>query len=186
MPRLKNCEICGAENTFIGALRSRKCIACKHPMDWMHKITCKNCGSQNRATTLELSSGNCYSCKKPLAWSVNPDSYVPNEIPLKARVIAGAFALILMALSVHAIYSQRLVMPYGGRRGRGLILEFIGFETIVPILAILLGAIGFLATVIDHYDRRFNEATYKTIINLSLGLSFFLYTISIFFGHRMA
>ncbi len=182
MPRLKICEICRTENTFIGALRSRKCLACKHPMDRVHEITCKNCGSQNRATPLELSSnGNCYSCKKPLTWTVNPDSYVPNEIPLKKRIKAGACALFLMALSVDAIYSQRLVIPHARRR-----VEYIGFETIIPILAILLAAIGSLAIVIDHYDRRFNEATYEAIIGRSFLLSFFLYLISVFFGHEMA
>ncbi|MNZ78389.1 hypothetical protein D3C78_969580 [compost metagenome] len=117
---------------------------------------------------------------------MNPESYIPNEIPLKARVIAGTLALVLMVLSAQAIYNQRIVMPYGGRRSRGIVLEFIGIETVVPILAILLAAVGFLAVVIDHYDKRFNEATYKAITNTCIGFSFFLYIISVFIGHRVA
>jgi hypothetical protein len=186
MPRIKRCENCSTENTFVSALRSRKCVTCKKPMSWMHEVTCKNCGTTNEATSLELSTKACLSCKKPLLWTTNPELYIPNKVPLRGRIIFGVISILLIVLSVQAIFTQRIAIPYGGKYSRGVTLEFIGPEIAFPVLAIILAAIGFLAVVVDHYDKRFNEETYKIIANICIGVSLTLYIVSIFIGHRIS
>lgn len=180
--RIERCS-CGADNTLISPAKSYKCKACGGLMDWRLKIACLNCGAENRTNSERALSRVCQKCRQPLDWSVNPENHVPNSIAFKAQLTSGLFAALLFGVSIYAIVHEHLIVPYG-RRGRAR-YEFFGFEIMLPVISLVLAGIGFLAIIIDHYDRRQNEWKYKRLSALTLAAGYTLYFLSIFVGHKV-
>ena len=90
--------------------------------------------------------------------SVAPQPYVPNSVPLSVRLqlavlAAGLLLYICAGLAVGHVY-----LPT--KRG-GVLLGGSGTLVIVLGVAVLLMAV--LLKIVDHYDRRPNEATYVAL-----------------------
>lgn len=88
--------------------------------------------------------------------------YRPNRIRLRARVFVAFFAAILIAYGVHGLFIDDIFIP--GRRSAGI--HFQGLPAICLFSAMCLAASAYIALIVDHYDRRDNEATYQKIVNV--------------------
>lgn len=166
-------------------MKSRKCTSCKAPMDWRLKVKCSECGITNRINRSEVRSSWCSSCYTPIRSSAAPEDYIPNVIPLRERMASIFIFVILLGLSAYAIIYQHVEMPIGGRRHASL-YEFNGYEITVPVICFAFAMIGFLSSFVDHYDKRQNEHIYRAVRRYCLTIAFFLYVVSIFFGHKVA
>jgi len=181
--RKETCDSCGTQNHFVSQRKSYRCTKCHAPMDWRFRVTCENCKHANRILSTEQMISCCSKCDQPLDWSINPEKHVANQIPRKTRAAALLFVAVFAGLSIKAIIDQRLTLPYG--RYSRIKLEFLNAEIILPVVSLLMLAIGFGAMIADHYDRRRNEWLYRRIINVSLWSGIFLYFLSAFFGHSV-
>jgi hypothetical protein len=187
------CDHCGCENTRTSVKentlrfsnRSNWCIACKNRLDWRPRIKCINCQEINRLGKYQFERGWCRRCKKPIQWSVNPKNYIPNHITKFEQIICAVASVLLFFLSAKGIYLNKAYFLY--KKGYSVFtVEFIGFEMIVPILCMLFAATSCLATIADHYDKRFNEYIYQRFIKWSMYIALILYVLSLFFGHKVA
>lgn len=177
-----HCENCGTENTFITNIKSLRCTTCMQPLDWRLKIRCPDCGVTNHLNRIEITDARCSRCYSPIR--ANERGYIPNQIPLKERVLAILVACACIIATLYALFCQHLVLPYGSKY-RGHLWAFDGYAVILPSVALILAMIGLLSSVIDHYDQRDNEHVYKVVRRGSLGLALFIYLASIFFGHPL-
>jgi len=101
------------------------------------------------------------------------------------RRIGGiALAFFLISVSVYAIKSHRIYIPYGSKY-HNFLVEFINYGIILPVLSILLASAALISIIIDHYDKRNNEYRYEKFKNMSIQIGFILYIVSLFFGHRI-
>lgn len=93
----------------------------------------------------------------------------PNKIPLKTRVFLAICTLFLLVFILVELALGYTYLP--GKRG-GFLLSG------VPTLLIALSASGLLLaavlTIIDHYDKRPNEASYKSLRSFCLKASLYL------------
>ena len=176
-----NCDNCQAVNQYISASKSYKCSVCESPLDWRSRVICNNCETENRIYQDEKKTAVCRKCNHKLEWSLDPSTYKPNKIPLKARVAILFLCGLLAVLSIVGLFNGSFVMPYGCSRYGGCASRyyFEGWEMLVPLLAAVMAVIGFFAVVVDHYDNRHNEYIYKLIINFSCYAAVFLYLICI-------
>lgn len=178
----KQCETCGATNRYVSPRRSYACSTCGSLIDWRQRIECRNCGYVNHLTKNEIDDSNCNNCYKPIRWTTKPETYTPNTIPLKSRLKAALGTILLVALSGYGILNQHLTLPYRGKSGHGYVVEFNGYETILPILSLVLGAIGLILFIADHYDKRNNEYKYKSAVYYFSSTGWLIYLVSFFFG----
>lgn len=142
---------------------------------------CNNCHAPNSTGTSRIKHGNCYSCRKKAHQPI-----IPNEAPRwRLILLLSTPALTFISISAQSIYYQHIAFPYIRNRSQVVWYEFTGMEVIVPILVLTLLSVGLLAISIAHYDKRLYSKTYKRTIIYSLCTGWFLYLISIFFGHRV-
>jgi hypothetical protein len=107
------------------------------------------------------------------------ENYVPNEVSLSERVINKVLIAFLLCYGAYGVYSGSLYLPLG--RGE-VTLE--GNAVYFGFASLILGAIYFLVEIIDHYDTRDNEFTYKRIRAAIRGLAvlILLFTCAISFA----
>lgn len=99
-----------------------------------------------------------------------PKMHKPNVIPAKARValvIVAAFLILFMCAAAATGY---FYLP--GKRG-GFLLS--GFPTLLIVLAASGLFLAALLTIIDHYDRRPNEASYSRLRTYCLRGALYLF-----------
>lgn len=181
------CDTCGVENDFISNMKSRKCSACKEPMDWRLKVKCSDCGITNHINRTEARTALCNNCYNPISSSATPEDYAPNKVPLRERLASLLISGLLIGMSTYAIIYKHIEIPIGGgRRRHGSLYEFSGYEITLPVISFVFAMVGFLASFIDHYDKRQNEHIYKSVRRFCLAIAFTLYTASIFVGHKIA
>lgn len=125
-------------------------------MDWSYDVQCRNCGTNNSVGLSEIERTKCFNCRKPLVWTTRPETYKPNHVPLKHRILFALFGGLLFVVSLHAVVTQHLQLPYGNRWSRSY-YEFSNWELVPPVVSLLLVATGAILSVADHYDRRNNE-----------------------------
>jgi hypothetical protein len=108
--------------------------------------------------------------------SENSENYVPNDIPLPQRVAKKILIIFLLCYGTYGVYSGTLYLPLG--RGE---VTFQGNAVYFSFAALLLGALYLLIEIIDHYDKRNNEFSYKRIKGVIKGLAalILLFTIAI-------
>ena len=82
--------------------------------------------------------------------------YTPNHVPLSARLLRGFGALALIAWGAIGVMVDDLVLPT--KTGA---LHLHGLAAWVMAAAMLCGAAVLVSVVVDHYDRRRNEAAYR-------------------------
>ncbi len=184
----QNCDNCGVANSFVSPSKSYKCRSCGSLLDWRARVFCNNCQTENRYVRKHLRQEKCRNCKHPLEWSVNPQSYVPNYIPLRNRLIYIAISSSILILSVTAAWDGSFKLPHGCTR-YGLCRTaylYENWEMIAPLLSALFGAIGMIVLVVDHYDRSHRELIYRRVSEWAIGMAILLYFASIFFGQRVS
>lgn len=89
-------------------------------------------------------------------------SFVPNHIDRATRIINTAYSLALITWGTYGVIMNDLVLP-GKRRGRGDVhfLHLHDAPLWLMYAAMICGSLTMLSVVVDHYDRRNNEAAYK-------------------------
>jgi len=99
--------------------------------------------------------------------SLEPLRYVPNVVPLKKRITETLVTLLVLAYCGYSLWRGELFLPnisryhVGSLPRESLILH--GVEAWLLSAALLFGVLQFFVPVIDHYDKRNNEALYEKI-----------------------
>ncbi|WDE10385.1 hypothetical protein [Thalassomonas haliotis] len=108
--------------------------------------------------------------------SDNIEKYVPNEIPRPQRIANKLVIIFLIFYGSYGVYNGSLYLPLG--RGE---VTLQGNAVYFGFASLLLGALYFLIEIIDHYDKRNNEFTYKRIRAVIKGVAtlILLFTIAI-------
>ncbi|PXW68186.1 hypothetical protein BZA03_1179 [Alteromonas sp. I10] len=107
------------------------------------------------------------------------EDYSPNKIPKSTRIFNIVWALFLIAMCLYGFTNEALVYP--GVRG-SYPIELTGMPLLFFCVALLSGAVNAALTVIDHYDKRDNERSYK---QMSLYLNVLsIFTITLAFGYQ--
>lgn len=176
-PVSKACAHCGKEQTYTTAWRPYRCRDCKALMDWRQPLTCKNCQFISEISPIELQQidkKKCPKCRIKLSWSISPELYTPNEVPLKARLIAFILTAFMAGLALHMAITNHTMLLYGNRLRR-VGVHFDGHEVIAPMIAFILYSLGMITIIVDHYDKRLNEYQYQLAIKAFCGLGTLAY-----------
>lgn len=98
-------------------------------------------------------------------------TYQPNSIPLQLRAMSAVLLLALLVYALSAVLTGYTYVP--GKRG-GFFLS--GIPTLMVVFAAICASVAATLTILDHYDRRPNEATYRAARRraLQLGLIAFV------------
>ncbi|BCO17631.1 hypothetical protein KUC3_04880 [Alteromonas sp. KC3] len=107
------------------------------------------------------------------------EDYSPNKIPKSTRIFNIVWAVFLIAMCLYGFTNEALVYP--GVRG-SCPIELTGMPLLFFCVALLSGAVNAALTVIDHYDKRDNERSYK---QMSLYLNVLsIFTTTLAFGYQ--
>jgi hypothetical protein len=88
----------------------------------------------------------------------NMDRYIPNHIPAGERWWYVALSSLLIAWGCHGLWTDDLIVPIGKH---GATINLHGAAAVIMFCAIVAAALNLLAVVIDHFDIRNNELTYR-------------------------
>lgn len=86
----------------------------------------------------------------------NNPNYTPNQVTLSSRLLRTAGAVVLIAHGVIGIVRDDVIVP-----AKRSALHLHGLSGWVTAGAMFCAAVVLLAVVIDHFDRRDNEAAYQ-------------------------
>ena len=90
---------------------------------------------------------------------MKPD-YTPNHVHWSKRFINVLYAMVLLALGALGLFKGELLLP--GKRTSGPTgIAMHGLSAWLMYAAMVCAVAVLLSTVVDHYDRRNNEATYR-------------------------
>src|SRR5258706_3826346 len=84
-------------------------------------------------------------------------SYLPNRIRRSTRIVHIVLALLLLGWGTFGVLKNDLLYP--GRWNTNFHLS--GFPAWLMYAAMLCAAAALLSVVVDHYDRRDNERSYR-------------------------
>lgn len=150
-----------------------------------HKVKkCKSCGELDKDNFLLIQNGRCISCRVKLYEKANFN--ILTEAPFRLMVTLSTIILFFTGVSVYAFYHKRIVLPYGGSRRGGLLIEFVGSEIAMPVLALSMLSIGLLTIIASNHLPYFEEKSYKRIMQISLWTGLFIYIFSFFLGREHA
>ncbi len=86
--------------------------------------------------------------------------YTPNRIHWSERFINVLYAIVILALAALGLFTGDLLLP--GKRTSGPTgIAMQGAAALLMYAAMACAVAVLLSTVIDHYDQRNNEATYR-------------------------
>lgn len=140
---------------------------------------CNSCHAPNNTGASRIKHGNCYSCRK----KAHP--IITKKAPRwRLTLILSTTAFTFTLISAKSIYNQYIAFPYLMKGSPVVWYEFTKMEMIIPILILTLLSIGLLAISIAHHKNRPYSKIYMRTIIYSLCTGWFLYLISMFFGHR--
>lgn len=100
----------------------------------------------------------------------------PNRLSLEARLFYGAVALTWLGWAAVGLLSGHMFILLS----RGGPMHFAGVAAAVFCVAVLLCSAFCVLQVIDHYDRRDNEASYKTVRRRLLWGALVLFVLTLF------
>ena len=84
----------------------------------------------------------------------------PNRIPRSERVLNALYALVILALGALGLFKGELLLPGKRTSGpNGAALQ--GFSAWLMYGAMACAICVLLSSVVDHYDRRNNEVSYR-------------------------
>jgi hypothetical protein len=87
--------------------------------------------------------------------------YVPNRVALLHRLMLTVVALAWLAWIAIGVGLGHMVVALGGRRGRGTVLDFDGWSSLVACGAVVCLVLICVSVIVDHYDQRDNEQYYR-------------------------
>lgn len=87
---------------------------------------------------------------------IDSPGQTPNRVPLASRLLRTAGALVLIVHGVSGVLRDDVIIPT-----KRSILHLHGVSGWVMAASMFCAAIVLLAVVVDHFDRRDNEASYK-------------------------
>lgn len=85
------------------------------------------------------------------------DAYTPNQLPSRERAWSLFLAFILTAYGVAGLLTHTLKYSHRGR----VIIFLEGGSAWLMSFALLVGALVFVSSIVDHYDTRNNERYYR-------------------------
>ena len=88
---------------------------------------------------------------------VDEPSHSPNQIPAGQRFWLTMFALGMIGYGAWGLWGDGIYIP--GKRGDGM--TFVGAPAWLLFAAMLVASASAAIYVLDHYDRRNNEALYQ-------------------------
>jgi hypothetical protein len=88
----------------------------------------------------------------------NLDRYIPNEIPASERWWNVFLSLAILAWGSYGIWADDLVVP---TKRNGVHLQ--GIAALIMFGAMVAAALNLLSVVVDHFDLRNNELSYRRI-----------------------
>jgi hypothetical protein len=103
--------------------------------------------------------------------------YVPNVVAASARFWYVLMFMVCMAYAIYGFYNGRMVLPSLSRRGSGLWLH--GLPAAIMGGAMLVGAAHFISLVIDHHDKRNNQASYARFARRTKWLFWILFAAAL-------
>lgn len=98
--------------------------------------------------------------------SIDPQNYMPNEVPLHKRVTNILVALFILAYCSYSLWIDQLYFPFINRYapGQSKVILFRGIDAWVMAGAMLCAVLFCVLSVADHYDRRRNERHYQKAV----------------------
>jgi hypothetical protein len=88
--------------------------------------------------------------------------HTPNQIPRVERLLNLLYALVILALGTLGLFKGELLLPGKRTSGpNGAALQGLPAWLMYGAMACAIGVL--LLSVVDHYDRRNNEALYRRL-----------------------
>lgn len=100
--------------------------------------------------------------------------FIPNFVPKKERFKNSLIAVFLLLYGGYGIATGSLLFP-----ARGGALELYGAPAWVMYIALIFTSLKLLAVVLDHYDKRDNQSTYKSFNRFFKVMAWIFFIISI-------
>lgn len=95
--------------------------------------------------------------KNYLAADYEAIPFSPNHIPFKIRLFNSLLAIFLLVYGTYGLIVDDIWIP--GKRSTGV--HYHGPAAVVLFLAICCAAAVLVSLIVDHYDQRPNEASYR-------------------------
>jgi hypothetical protein len=98
------------------------------------------------------------------------------NIPLAERIVHVLLSIFLICYGVHGLLTDDLFLP--SKHGRGTHLH--GTPMVLMIISMACATIVLMSTVIDYYDRRDNDRSYKLFARIAgyCGWTFFVLSLA--------
>lgn len=90
--------------------------------------------------------------------AIPEENHTPNHVPLTTRIFRTLGSLGLISYSILGVLIDDIVIP--GKRNS---MHLHGLPAWFMALAMVCGAITLISVVVDHYDRKNNEQTYRRL-----------------------
>lgn len=103
-------------------------------------------------------------------------TWKPNSVPLSDRVFNLVLALALLAQGFLGFYLGRLALSPPKQKTAIVFREGAAW---LMAAAMVVGALVLISVIVDHYDRRNNESSYKLFKWLSVHLGVCLFAASL-------
>ena len=106
----------------------------------------------------------------------NMDRYIPNHIPATERWVYLGLSVFIIGWGAYGLWTDDLIVPIS-RRGDAIHLH--GNSALIMFCAMAAAALNLLAIIIDHFDIRNNELTYRRVAFGTQVVSTVLFVVSI-------
>jgi hypothetical protein len=99
--------------------------------------------------------------RRPVVRSNTP--YRPNQVSAWNRFWYLVFCIVCVAYAAYSIHEGKFFLP--AKRGPGV--ELRGLSLWLIVCALVVGVAHLASLVVDHYDKRDNEQSYKDFATLT-------------------
>jgi hypothetical protein len=108
-----------------------------------------------------------------IAHNEMPDAH--KNIPLTERIVHILLSIFLIGYGVHGLLADDLFLP--SKHGRGTHLH--GIPMVLMLISMACATVALMSTVIDYYDRRDNDRSYKSFARIAgyCGWTFFILSL---------
>ena len=102
-------------------------------------------------------------------------AYKPNNIPLTERIISVLLSCFLLVYGGYGVYKNDIAIPT--KTG---VMHFHNGPALMHYGAFICAVLMLLSLVVDHYDKRNNEKTYKVFQKRCGYIGCLLFIVSVF------
>ena len=106
----------------------------------------------------------------------NMDRYIPNHIPASERWIYFGMSVFIICWGAYGLWSDDLIVPISKR---GDAIHFYGTSAVIMFCAMVAAALNLLIIIVDHFDIRNNELTYRRIAFGTQAVGTLLFVVAI-------